>query len=118
MQAYPPCSNGSQACRGNVGLVLAFAQLNGKWVPFDVRRHIAFRDRRGQLADVDDLVADSALVDAQTQGILLKGYPYSSLVSEATLMPFDVPRPLRAELQQPWPRLRHELARATGLERD
>lgn len=104
--------------RGNFRLVLSFANLNGKWVPFDVERHIAFRDRHGQLASVDDLVADPALVDAQTQGILLKGDPYSSLVSEKTLMPFSVPHPLRAELQQPWPRLWHELGRVTGLERD
>ena len=103
---------------GDFRLVLAFAHLNGKWVGFDVQRHIAFRDRNGQLAGVEQLVADPALVDAQAQGILLKGYAYSSLVSEKTLMPFVVPHPLRAELQQPWPRLRHELARVTGLERD
>ena len=104
--------------RGDVGLVLGFAHLNDKWVPFDVERHIVFRDRNGRLADVDDLVADPALVEAQTRGILIESTPYASLMSEETLMPFSAPRPLRAELQQPWPRLRHELRRVAGLERE
>jgi hypothetical protein len=104
--------------RGDFRLVLSFAYLNGRWVPFDVERHIAFRDREGQLAGVEELVADPALIDEQTQGILLKGEPYSSLMSKATLLPFVVSRPLRAEMQQPWPRLRYELRRVTGLERD
>jgi hypothetical protein len=103
---------------GDFRLVLSFAYLNGRWIPFDVERHIAFRDRNGQLAGVEELVADPALIDAQTQGILLKGAPYSSLMSKATLLPFVVAHPLRAEMQQPWPRLRYELRRVTGLERD
>jgi hypothetical protein len=104
--------------RDDVRLVLAFAHLDGEWVPFDVERHLVFRDRNGQLANVDELVADPALIDAQTQDVLLNGDPYSSLMSKETLLPFVVPRPLRAEMQQPWPRLRYELRRVAGLERE
>jgi len=99
-------------------LVLALAQLDGKWVPFDVPRHIAFRDRRDELAGLDELFADPALIDAQTGGILIEGVPYSSLLSEQTLMPFTVEYPLRAVMQQPWPRFQHELRRVIGLEGD
>jgi hypothetical protein len=89
--------------------------LDGKWVPFDVERHIVFRDRHGDLAGVDELVADPALIDAQTQDVSIKGEPYAAFMSEKTLMPFVVTYPLRAEMQQPWPRLRYELWRAIGL---
>ena len=103
---------------GKAVLVLAFAHLNGKWVPFDVERHIVFRDRRGQLAGIEELVGDPALVDAQARGALIKGYAYSTFVSDRTLMPFAVPQPSRSELQQPWPRLRYELRHVLGLERE
>lgn len=49
-------------------VVLAFVRLNDNWVMFDVRRHLVFHDRRGQLADVHGLIADAALVDAEAQG--------------------------------------------------
>lgn len=100
------------------GLVLAFARLNNKWVMFDVQRHLLFKDRHGQLADVHELVADPALVDQQAHGTMIKGYPYSSFITDKTLLPFTVPDTLRAEMQQPWARLRYELRRGIGLERD
>lgn len=92
-------------------LVLVFAHLEGKWVPFDVQRHVTFRDRQGALASVDDLIADPALTDGQTRGILPGGVPYSTFISREKLAPFVVPHPTRAEMQQPWPRLEHELRR-------
>jgi hypothetical protein len=103
---------------GDARLVLALAQLNGRWVPFDVTRHIAFRDRNGQLASIDDLLADRTLIGAQASGILIKDVPYPSLLTEQTLLPFTVEYPLRAEMQQPWPRLQYELQRLIGLEGD
>ena len=102
--------------QGNAGLVLAFARLNEKWVMFDVERRLLFRDRDGQLADVHALVADPALVDLQSHGTLIKGHPYSSFVTNKTLLPFTVPSPLRSDMQQPWPRLGYEIKRAIGLE--
>ena len=106
-----------QTRNGEVALVLAFASLNGKWVPFDVERGIAFCNRRGALMSVEELVADPALVDAQTNGASIDGRPYSSFVSKEALIPFVVSETLRAEMQQPWPRLRYELRRIVGLER-
>jgi hypothetical protein len=100
---------------GNAALVLAFARLNDKWVMFDVERRLVFHDRRGALADVHELVANPALVDAEAHGILIKGHRYSSFVTEATLLPFTVSRPSRAEMQQPWARLWYEVRRAVGL---
>ncbi len=100
------------------GLVLAFARLNEKWVMFDVERHLLFRDRGGQLADVHELVRDPALVDQQAHGTMIKGYPYSSFITDKTLLPFTVPDTFRAEMQQPWARLRFELRRGIGLESD
>lgn len=99
-------------------LVLAFARIDSRWIPFDVEHQIAFKDRQGNLAGVDELVADPALVDAQAAGRLVRGLPYSTFISRQTLVPFVPPSTLRADLQQPWPRLRYELRRAIGWERE
>lgn len=96
-------------------LVLGLARLEGKWVVFDVRRHFVFRDRNGRLADVEDLIADPGLVDLQAGGAVLRhGSRYSSFFTRSILAPLDSPAVTRAEMQQPWPRLRYELQRAVG----
>ncbi len=100
------------------GLVLAFARLEGKWVVFDVRRHIVFRNWNRHLADVEELLADPGLVDSQTAGVALRnGSRYSSFMSRRLLAPLDAPYPTRAELQQPWARLVYEVQHAVGWAR-
>lgn len=99
-------------------LVLSFAQLQGTWRVFDVANHVAFRRRDGALASVEELTGDPALVDAQLHVALPGGLPYSAFISRERLMPFVVPHPLRADLQQPWFRLRYELRRGAGLEHE
>jgi hypothetical protein len=96
---------------GHSRLVVAFALIDGRWVPFDVQRHLVFRNRRGSLASVDDLLDDPALVEEQAQGIRIGDEEYSTLVSRRTLSPFVIPGTLRATLHQPWPRMRYELRR-------
>lgn len=99
-------------------LILSFARLDGRWVVFDVANHLVFRRRDGAMATVEELVGDPALVDAQAGAALPAGVLYSAFISRARLMPFVVPHPLRADLQQPWFRLRYELRRGVGLERE
>lgn len=101
---------------GTGALIVAFAHLDERWVMFDVERRLAFRNRSGELADVHELVTDPALVDAESRNTLIKGHRYSSFITKATLLPFAVSRPSRAEMQQPWARLRYEVRRAVGLE--
>ena len=96
-------------------LVLTFARIANRWVALDVERHVVFRGRDGSLASVDDLVADASLVDTQKQGALDGDGRYSTFISRTMLLPFVVPDPLHAELQQPAPRLRYEVRRALGL---
>lgn len=99
-------------------LPLAFAHLEGRWIPFDVEHHVVFRDRQGRLASVEDLVTDPAWVDRAGGDVRPSGLPYSTFISAKNLRPFVVPHPLRSELQQPWPRVRYEVRRAVGLERE
>jgi hypothetical protein len=99
-------------------LVLSFARLDGKWRVFDAANHVVFRRRDGAIAEVEDLVDDPALVDAQARAAPSTELPYSAFISRQRLMPFVVPHPLRAEMQRPWPRVRYELRRTLGLERE
>ena len=96
-------------------IVLSFARVGGTWTAFDVERHVAFKDRTGKFAGVDALIADPALVDAQTETTLPQGAPYSAFVSKATLLPFAPPTASHADLQQPWPRIRYEVRKLMGL---
>lgn len=96
-------------------IVLSFARIGGKWIPFDVERHVAFKDRTGELASVDALLADPDLLDAPTDTTLPEGAPYSAFISKATLLPFVPPAASHADLQQPWPRIRYEVRKLVGL---
>ena len=96
-------------------IVLSFAQIGGKWIPFDVERHVAFRDRTGALVSVDALLAGEGLVDAHAGATLPGGVPYSAFISKETLSPFVPPAWSHAELQQPWPRVRYEVGKFIGL---
>ena len=99
-------------------LPVTFVYLDGKWTVFDVAAHVAFRDRAGQLASIEQLADDPALVDGQADVARRDGLPYSAFISRERLMPFVVPQTLRPQLQQPWPRVRYELRRALGWERE
>jgi len=97
-------------------LVLSFARVGGEWVPFDVERHVSFRDPKGRLMSVDALVDAAPLVDAETKDVLTDDLRYSAFISRKTLMPFVAPRWSHADLQRPWPRVRYELSRLIGWE--
>ena len=96
-------------------IVLSFARIDGKWIPFDVQRHVMFKNRTGTLASVDALIADPDLANAGNEPTLPEGTTYSAFISKATLIPFVPPAWSHAELQQPWPRIRYEVGTLVGL---
>ena len=87
-------------------LVLSFARVEGKWVVFDVANGLVFKNARGDLASAAEIAADPGLVTATAGALRLGGIPYVQYFSNFTSPP--IPRPLRAELQMPWPRFWHE----------
>lgn len=101
-----------------VRLPLSFVQLDGRWIPIDVASQKTFTNRAGGLASVDELLNDPDLVVGHAAGSDNGGLPYSAYINRATLAPFVVPPTLRPSLQQPLPRLRYELRRAVGWERE
>lgn len=98
--------------------ILTFARIEDRWIPFDMWAHLAFRNRRGALASVDELLADPALIDVATAAAPRAEADYRALISRETMVPFRAPRWLRADMQRPWPRLVYETRRAIGLEQD
>ena len=105
-----------RATRTKDGLILSFARVGNRWAVFDVLNGFAFRTRDGVLATADDLGADPAVLPDAARAITVGSTPYPKIVEGLRTPP--VPRPLRAELQMPWPRLRYESARVAGLERN
>lgn len=92
-------------------LILAFVELDRRWIPFDVRHHVMFRTRDSGLASVDDLVSDPSLADAEHDVVPGRAEPYSRYISRSTLLPFVPPVASHGELQQPLARLRYEFAK-------
>lgn len=101
--------------QGRRGL-LTFVRVNGRWVVFDVGNRLVFRNRQGRLATLEELAADPGLVSSVAGSLAIGGVPYDRLLrGMRTPTP---PRPLRAELQMPWPRLWHETKVTLRIEQD
>lgn len=66
---------------------LVLARVDGRWAAFDVVNDTVFRDGRGEFREAREVAPAVALPPA---------------------------RPLRAELQMPWPRVLHEVRLALG----
>ncbi|HAL46433.1 MAG: transglutaminase domain-containing protein [SAR202 cluster bacterium] len=95
-----------------IGLILSFALVDSRWVVFDVANRIVFRNDRGELATANDLRGRSDLIPPAERELTVQDIPYPRFLEDLRLP--AVPSPLRAELQMPLRRLRHELGRALG----
>lgn len=96
-----------------VGLILSFARIDGRWRVFDVFNGVVFRTADGDLATLEDLKGREDLVPQAVRSLDIAGLRYADIVT-TTPMP-EVPNPLRAELQMPLARLRHEVGRALRI---
>ena len=98
--------------QGRTSRIFSFVRLGYGWTPVDVERQVLFRDDEHRLATVDELLHNRQLLDVASGSGRLD---YSSLFSDPFLDPFVAPDPLRAELHQPWARLKYEIGQAVGL---
>lgn len=91
------------------GWVLSFARIDGKWRVFDLANGKVFRNTRGDLATLEELATNPDVwIGAEPEDRLRLA------ASSGYLSDVSVPRPLRAELQMPWPRLAYEVRQAIG----
>jgi hypothetical protein len=90
-------------------VVLSFAQIDGTWAMFDLWHGLVFTDEDGQLARAEELVEHPEQVLLTSGALQPGGVPYPRYVR--VLAPLRIPRPLRAQLQMPGPRLWHEARR-------
>jgi hypothetical protein len=85
------------------GVIFSFVRVDRRWVVMDVADGFAFRNTGGELASPQDLAAGRVALPAASQSMMVGLTPYTEIVKQVR-MP-DIPRPLRAELQMPGPRL-------------
>jgi len=95
------------------GLIVSFARIDGRWRVFDVFNGVVFRTANGDLATMADLKGREDLVPAAVRSLDIAGLRYADIVTTSP-MP-EVPKPLRAELQMPLARLRHEVGRVLRI---
>lgn len=98
------------------GVILTFTRIDGRWAVMDVANGWPFRDAAGRLATAEDIAANPAILPEAARSLAMGSTPYAHVFLD--LRTPMVHRPLRAELQMPWPRLTYEVRRAVGLERD
>ena len=98
------------------GVILTFVRVGGRWIVLDVANQFVFRNERGELATAEDLAARRVPLPDAAASIRIRSTPYATVLNELRMPP--IPRPLRAELQMPWPRIWHETKRAAGVERE
>ena len=98
------------------GVILTFARVDDRWVVLDVDNGFLFRHRDGRLATPAEVAADPTTRPEGTTSMVIGSTPYSRILDQLRMPP--IPRPLRAELQMPWPRLWYETKRAVGFEHD
>lgn len=92
--------------QGRSSVIMSFARLEHGWVPLDVERQVLFADRDGGLATVDELGRNPQLLAAAAGP---DTPAYATLLTDRFKEPFVAPDPLRAELHQPWQRLKYEI---------
>lgn len=98
------------------GIIFTFARVDGRWVVLDVANGFLFRNRDGHLATPAEVAGDSTTRPHGTSSLMVRTTPYTRILDQLRTPP--IPRPLRAELQMPWPRLWYETKRAVGFEHD
>lgn len=98
------------------GVIFTFVRLDGRWAVMDVADGFVFRNTGGGFATPDDCAADGVVIPAAAQSLTVGSTPYTHILKQVR-MP-AVPRPLRAELQMPLPRLWDATLRTVGYRHD
>ena len=94
-------------------LVLSLVWLDRHWRVFDVQNGIVFRDRRGALVSVEDLIAAPGVITSAAANREYASRPYASYFE--AFHPEPAPDLLRAEMQMLWPRTLYRMQRLIGL---
>ena len=100
----------------DVGAIFSFANIGGRWVVADVYEGFLFRNASGELASPEDVARQPAIRPTAAVSLMITSVAYGRILDQLRTPP--VPRPLRVELQMPWPRLWYETQRAVGLKHD
>jgi len=94
-------------------LVLSYAWIDNRWKVFDVVNDVAFRNRSGALASVEELAGDPWVLESVSAERVYREKAYASYF--VGFRPPEAPDILRAELQMLWPRASYRLKRLLGL---
>ena len=95
-------------------VMFALVRCRRKTLLFDVVHRVVFRNERGELADLAELLQRPQLIARAAPGLIVGGLPYAQYV---LAVPEERKIFSRTEAQQFWPRLKQELGRLFGFGR-
>ena len=97
--------------------VLSFVRLNGKWRVFDSYNENYFRTKNGDIASVEDVIADRSLIEhSDIAGKLYGNVSYKEFYYN--LKPVTEIKTLRSDKQMPFKRVVFEVKKALGIEKE
>jgi len=86
---------------------MTVVRIADRLVAFDVNNRIVFRKASGELATLNDLVADPSIIRTLGHGVVVDGAPYAEHFQQLSEVS---PSFVRMEKQRFWPRLKDELS--------
>lgn len=97
--------------------VLSFVMLDGKWRVFDAYYGNYLKNAKGDIASIDDIVADPSIVDKCSWcAMMVRGVPYKEYY--ANMGTVTAPQTFRAKKQMPLGRIIFEIKKALRIEKD
>lgn len=98
---------------------VSFVKIRGRWRVFDAYRGIYFKNNRGEIASVEDILKDPSIVSGKgIDGLSIGGIPYKDVYYNLDLKEADAGKTFRSYRQMPLSRIYYEIKKAMGLEKD
>ena len=94
-------------------LAVAAVYLDGAWRIFDPFHDKYFRNKKGEIASIQDIISNPSLVDREQNSFIYKGNQYFRYFEK--LPAFSEPEILRAQQQMPLQRIAYEIKKALSI---
>lgn len=98
---------------------ISFVKIDGKWKVFDAYYDLYFRNAKGEIASIDDIIDDPSVVSGdRVDNLFIGDIPYKDFYYKLFLDPIEKHMTLRSYRQMPLRRIFYEARRALRIEKE
>jgi len=96
---------------------ISYVKISGRWCVFDAYHDRYFKNKKGEIASIEDLINDKSIIgNAPIGDIKYNGIPYREFYYD--LKSVNVNRTLRPAKQKPLGRIIFEMKKVLGIEKE